>query len=361
MLKKSLKESYFISFHSCGTAFRHDSTLTMHIRTRHEHKRPFRCEYCDHTFGRLSHLRKHVKKVCGPNKNQKQANTITQCKYCEEIFPNKIDLRKHTATCEKKESKPKDPSQVTLHVCNICNKDFASPYNVRRHQITHSDERPYICEFCRKCFKEKSSLTKHMKRVHKCKTDDSTPCELMVSITSDDQQFEVVSVPANDESILASANAVDTSNENVNRESTVDHSALVHVATSVMVEELLHSDQNMASDPTTTSQTSSQTPVYMAETCKEDAHQLVAEDNVACLTDSDISPGDGLLQDSTNDSTEETAMAVDDNHTTGYNEHHQLSKLDSTSVHLQPIELNNDVNNSCVIPSVVACDEQRKD
>ena len=56
--------------------------------------------------------------------------------------------------------------EVTLHICETCNKEFASPYNLRRHQLTHTDEKPYQCDVCNRQFKEKSSLTKHIKRKH---------------------------------------------------------------------------------------------------------------------------------------------------------------------------------------------------
>lgn len=326
---------YYSFSSSCGTAFRHDSTLTMHVRTRHEHKRPFKCEYCDHTFGRLSHLRKHMKKVCGPNKPEKQATMVIQCKYCEEIFPSKIELRKHLLTCEKKECKPKEPSQVALHVCNICNKDFASPYNVRRHQLTHSDDRPYECQYCSKSFKEKSSLTKHVKRVHLEKEKDES-CELMVSITAHDQQFEVVSVPANDESLLASASAVSSSNENDGE--SVDASALVHVAASVMVEELLHSEDQVQDNPVTTSDTSSQQAIFMTESCKSDVNeadsytaQLVSGEPMNCLTESEINTSENLLQEGT-EAADEGTVPGDDSEvqvsSTQYDDQHDSKKND---------------------------------
>ena len=244
-----------------------------------------------------------MKKVCGPNKPEKPATLVIQCKYCEEIFSSKIELRKHLVTCEKKECKPKEPSQVALHVCNICNKDFASPYNVRRHQLTHSDDRPYGCEYCSKSFKEKSSLSKHVKRVHLEKEKDES-CELMVSITAHDQQFEVVSVPANDESLLASASAISSSNENDGE--AVDPSALVHVAASVMVEELLHSEDQVKYNPVTTADTSSQQSIFMTASCKSDANeadsytgQLVSGETVSCLTESEINASESLLQEGT--------------------------------------------------------------
>lgn len=147
----------------CGMAFRHDSTVTMHIRTRHDHLRPFKCEVCGNLFGRLSHLKKHIRKVCGDNKNKEKP--IAQCRFCDVTFSTKGDLRKHLLNCEKKEAKVK-AKEVTLHICETCNKEFASPYNLRRHQLTHTDEKPYQCEVCNRQFKEKSSLTKHIKRKH---------------------------------------------------------------------------------------------------------------------------------------------------------------------------------------------------
>ena len=81
-------------------AFRHDSTVTMHIRTKHDHLRPFKCDECGNLFGRLSHLKKHIRKVCGDNKNKEKP--IAQCRFCDVTFPTKGDLRKHLLNCEKK-------------------------------------------------------------------------------------------------------------------------------------------------------------------------------------------------------------------------------------------------------------------
>ena len=92
---------FFVFYLSrCGMAFRHDSTVTMHIRTRHDHLRPFKCDECGSLFGRLSHLKKHIRKVCGDNKNKEKP--IAQCRFCDVTFPTKGDLRKHLLNCEKK-------------------------------------------------------------------------------------------------------------------------------------------------------------------------------------------------------------------------------------------------------------------
>ena len=158
-------------FSRCGAQFRHDSTLTMHIRTRHDHLKPFACDGCGKNFGRMSHLRKHQRNVCGKGAPR---NNMFPCKYCDEGFARKSDLRQHFLACEKKPDKPeKDILTPTLYSCDNCGKEFSRNYDYKRHQLSHTDEKPYPCSKCPKNFKEKSSLHKHVKRMHSSLTGDA--------------------------------------------------------------------------------------------------------------------------------------------------------------------------------------------
>ena len=169
MWKYSLNLFCFISFR-CGAEFRHDSTLTMHIRTRHDHLKPFSCDGCDKNFGRMSHLRKHQRNVCGKVASR---GNIFGCKYCEEGFARKSDLRQHFLVCEKKPDKgEKEMLGPTIFSCEHCGKDFHRNYDFKRHQLSHTDEKPFACSKCAKNFKEKSSLYKHVKRMHSMLTGD---------------------------------------------------------------------------------------------------------------------------------------------------------------------------------------------
>lgn len=163
--------NYIIFTFRCGAQFRHDSTLTMHIRTRHDHLKPFTCDGCSKKFGRMSHLRKHQRNVCGRSGLR---GAIAQCKYCDATFTKKVDLKGHFNVCEKKPDRvDKDGLNPSQYPCETCGKEFSRVYDFKRHQLSHSDEKPYGCPQCGKTFKERSSLNKHVKRMH-CSDGDGT-------------------------------------------------------------------------------------------------------------------------------------------------------------------------------------------
>ena len=158
----------------------------MHIRTRHDHLKPFECEGCSKKFGRMSHLRKHQRNVCG---RASIRTSIAQCKYCDSIFTRKTDLKAHFLECEKKPEKfEKDIVSATAFECGTCSKLFARLYDFKRHQLTHTDEKPYGCPQCGKTFKERSSLNKHVKRMHCSEGDGTIPIDDDGIIADDDDE-----------------------------------------------------------------------------------------------------------------------------------------------------------------------------
>lgn len=175
----------------CSAQFRHDSTLTMHIRTRHDHLKPFTCDGCAKKFGRMSHLRKHQRNVCGRSSLR---GSVVQCKYCELSFPKKSELKLHFSVCEKKPDRmEKELMSPTNYVCETCGKEFPRVYDFKRHQLSHSDEKPYGCPQCGKTFKERSSLNKHVKRMHCSEGDGTIPIDDDGIIAGDDDDEDELS------------------------------------------------------------------------------------------------------------------------------------------------------------------------
>ena len=95
---------------------------------------------------------------------------------------NENDLS-NTNVLDQSESKScgTEPEFETTHTseksfqCQICRKGFALDKNLKRHQLTHTSKKPYKCKVCDKYFKHSKDLTNHG-RIHtgekpfQCKT-----------------------------------------------------------------------------------------------------------------------------------------------------------------------------------------------
>ena len=108
------------------------------------------CDRCSKTFSSKSHLIGHIK-----TDHEKQLDF--ECTTCSKKVGSKTQLSNHIFRCH---------SQVP---CEICNKEIANPYDLKRHKlIVHKDTTgAWLCRRCPKsAFFTKSKFDQHMKDKH---------------------------------------------------------------------------------------------------------------------------------------------------------------------------------------------------
>ncbi|RXG68523.1 Zinc finger Y-chromosomal protein [Armadillidium vulgare] len=80
-----------------------------------------------------------------------------RCAYCIYETASTECLRRHIRFKHTKER----PFQ-----CSICNKSFATKYDLRSHVRIHTGEKPYKCFYCSQTFAQSSNRSTHMKSKH---------------------------------------------------------------------------------------------------------------------------------------------------------------------------------------------------
>ena len=57
---------------------------------------------------------------------------------------------------------PMQPRQKKVYTCSICAKICRDVVDWKRHELTHSNERPFSCELCGKTYKAERLLKEHV-------------------------------------------------------------------------------------------------------------------------------------------------------------------------------------------------------
>ncbi|XP_059141748.1 zinc finger protein 540-like [Physella acuta] len=133
----------------CNLSYKQNHQLAIHMKT-HSGEEPFKCPICGRKFLQKSYLEGHIRKHTG--------DKPFKCKVCESGFTQKSYLRSHM--------KIHSQNRERNYKCNVCGKAFTCSSHARSHERIHSGDKPHRCEICSSKFTKRSSLKKHLRRIH---------------------------------------------------------------------------------------------------------------------------------------------------------------------------------------------------
>ncbi|KAH9386245.1 uncharacterized protein NEMAJ01_1141 [Nematocida major] len=206
---EKIYKMYPCKYSGCKKQFKKPSLLELHENT-HEKKRPFACEKCEARYYKKSHLKVHVQRAhiggeqrecssCGKTlasqeglqRHREVCGRVFTCDVCRMQFVRARWFVAHVRLCVGKQSAGESctdderekaaekrikrrKSARDLHRCSVCQKGFKLNRNRLYHEAhAHSSIR-HECPSCKKTYKHKGSLTRHIETAHKAEGDSET-------------------------------------------------------------------------------------------------------------------------------------------------------------------------------------------
>ena len=145
--KKSDMNHIWICEFFCSNVFANKNDLQSHMDS-HKDEKPYKCTSCQKSFSEIRLKEIHEKRM------HVSPQDLT-CKICDIQFRFRKSLANHD--CENHE---------VLSCEFFCKEKFTSILNLKDHIASHSDEKPYACDFCPSRFNFYESKKRHEEAKH---------------------------------------------------------------------------------------------------------------------------------------------------------------------------------------------------
>ena len=139
------------SCHICGTKFKSIQGFETHMENSHGDN-TYPCPKCENKYKCKKILDDHIKK--------KHVEKTECCDECGSKFATTAILKCHKMTHIT------DPS-LFQYSCTICQKRFKHKKDMEDHNNIHTGEKPFHCNDCGMDFRQRNSITRHIRVVHK--------------------------------------------------------------------------------------------------------------------------------------------------------------------------------------------------
>ncbi|XP_075211923.1 uncharacterized protein LOC142319014 [Lycorma delicatula] len=155
----------------CGRKFYRNCSLALHLKS-HSEEEYCACKECGKSFTRLINLERHMKMHSDVEQ--------LQCDQCDKTFSDRTNLLRHTVChvstavrthqCDTCGKSYKSQDHLEIHYqsahssisCSVCGKSFSSFAELTKHDATHTFEQRYLCKYCGKSYSQKAVLRKHL-------------------------------------------------------------------------------------------------------------------------------------------------------------------------------------------------------
>ena len=139
---------------TCMKTFKSPSDIKRHMNT-HSGQKSFQCPHCESAFARKDTLERHLLQHTNPK--------AFKCTECAAAFSHKSGLDRHVYTNH-------DPNFLG-HKCLICSRQFKEKNTLTVHLRTHTGEKPFECQLCGNKFSHRTRLKSHIAVVHEGKPE----------------------------------------------------------------------------------------------------------------------------------------------------------------------------------------------